>query len=501
MMRRVAMMGPCLWLLTAVPVWAADASNDVLLSRRIDQLLAARWAEERLKPVARSDDAEFLRRAYLDLTGKIPPVSEVRRFLADRSPDKRRALVERLLSGPGYVTHFGAVWRELLVLDPDVDAGRQAALADLEKWLHKQFAGNVPYDRMVRALLTLPLQEPRSPEGEEPAPRLFYLGRENKPEELAAGSTRVFLGIRLECAQCHNHPHAKWTREHFWSQAAFFANPKNPNADSRELVIPGTEKKVLARFLDGAVVPDGRSDPRVALADWITSPKNPYFARAAANRLWAHFFGIGLVDPVDDMTSENPPSHPELLDELARAFAASGYDFKFLIRAIMGSDAYQLTSVETRSTPMADARLFSRMNVKALAPAELFDSIVEATAYRSGDLARQRARLLVRFPRTERRLEGQSSIPQALALMNGELVAAATRLDGDNTLSAVLASPFLDTAGKIETLCLAALGRSPRPEEKARLVKFVADAGAGRERALADVFWALLNSAEFIHNH
>jgi len=502
--RCISPLGLCLLLCALSSASAADASDETRkLSARIDHLLATRWTDERVKSVPRSDDAEFLRRAYLDLTGKVPPVSEVRRFLADRSPDKRRELVERLLHGPGYITHFSAIWRELLVLDPEADAGRQTALADLEKWLQKQFAGNAPYDRMVRSLLTLPLNEPRTPpgpDGEEPAPRLFYLGRENKPEELAAGSTRVFLGIRLECAQCHNHPHAKWTREHFWTQAAFFANLKNPSADNRELAIPGTEKKVVARFLDGTIVADGRADPRAALADWITAPKNPYFARAAANRLWAHFFGVGLVDPVDDMTSENPPSHPELLDELARGFVTSGYDFKFLIRAIMRTDAYQLTSVETRPAPLPDARLFSRMNVKALGPAELFDSIIEATAYRSADLPRQRARLLVRFPRTERRLEGQSSIPQALALMNGELLAAATRLDGDNTLGAVVASPFLDTAGKIETLYLAALGRTPRAEEKTRLVKFVRDA-ANSDRALADVFWALLNSAEFIHNH
>jgi len=438
-------------LLGIAPRTATAAENDAqALAGRIDRLLAVRWRDERVQPVGRSDDAEFLRRAYLDLTGKIPPVAEVRRFLADASPNKRQVLIERLLNGPGYVTHFSRVWRELLVLDPEADAGRQAALADLEKWLHQQFAANAPLDRMVRELLTLPVAEPRGrpqPDEERPTPRLFYLGREQKPDELAAGATRVFLGIRLECAQCHNHPHAKWTREHFWSQAAFFANLKAPAGDRRELPIPGTEQKVVARFLDGTALPRAPGDPRAALADWITARNNPFFARAAVNRLWDHFFGIGLVYPVDDMTTENEPSHPELLDELARAFVAARYDFKHLIRAVMLSDAYQLTSVEGRSAPTPDARLFSRMNVKALRPAEVFDSIIEATAYRSADLPRQRARLLARFPRGERRLDGQSSIPQALALMNGELVASATRLDADNTLSAALASPFLDVDG------------------------------------------------------
>ncbi|MBL8798434.1 MAG: DUF1553 domain-containing protein [Planctomycetia bacterium] len=490
--------------LLAGPAFAAEPSDGPRkLAGRIDRLLAARWTDERVVPVGRSEDAEFLRRAYLDLTGKIPPVGVVRCFLADPAPDKRRVLIERLLDGPGYVTHFSALWRELLVLDPDADSGRQAALADLERWLHRQFAANVPYDRLARELLTLSLEAARPKAGAEPllpTPRLFYLGREEKPEELAAGMTRVFLGIRLECAQCHNHPHAKWTREHFWSQAALFAGLNAPEV-RRELMIPGTEQKVAARFLDGSALPAASIDPRAALADWMTAPRNPFFARAAVNRLWEHFFGIGIVDPVDDMTTENEPSHPELLAELATAFEQARYDLKFLIRALMLSDAYQLTSVESRTPPPSDARFFSRMNVKALRPAEVFDSIIEATGYRPADLARQRARLLARFPRVDRRLEGQGSIPQALALMNGELLTAATRPGGDHTLGAVLASPFLDTEAKIETLFLAALGRPPRAAERDRLVRFIADAGDNRERAFGDVLWALLNSAEFIHNH
>jgi hypothetical protein len=203
------------------------------------------------------------------------------------------------------------------------------------------------------------------------------------------------------------------------------------------------------------------------------------------------------------MTTENPPSHPELLDELAGAFIDSGYDFKAIIRAIMLADAYQLTSVETRSGTSPAPQLFSRMNVKTLKPSQVFDSLIEATGYRSAELPRLRTRLLTRFPRNDRSLEAQSSIPQALALMNGELLAAATRLEGNNTLSAVIASPFSDTSGRIETLYLAALGRAPRAEEKDRLVKYVTKGGpsGNPDRALADVFWALLNSAEFIHNH
>jgi hypothetical protein len=493
----LVLVGLCVMLPSAAPA-VEPAKDAAALSARIDHLLAVHWREAKVKPVGQSADAEFLRRAYLDLTGTIPPVAEVRRFLKDTSPDKRRALVDRLLDGPGYVRYFSALWRELLVPDAEVPPGRQAALADLERWLNKQFADNVPFDRIARAILTLPAEETRPKREEDsdrPSPRLFYLGRDAKPEELAANVTRLFLGVRLECAQCHDHPHARWKRDDFWSQAAFFAK----TGDKRELAIPGAGRAVAVRFLDGSV-PARAADPRTALADWVTAPKNPYFARALANRLWAHFFGIGLVDPVDDMTTENAPSHPDLLDELGGALVAARYDVKFLIRALMLSDAYGLTSAETRPGPTADPRLFSRMNVKALGGGEVFDSLIEATGYRSADLSRQRATFVARYAHTDRRLEGRGSIPQSLSLMNGRLLAAALKADADNTLSAVTDSAFLDTPGKVETLFLAALGRPPRPEEKERFVKYVTE-GGDRNRALGDVFWTLLNSAEFSHNH
>lgn len=500
---RTILLGWCVLCFVALATGAEPPASVRKLAQTIDHHVAARCTEEKVALVGRSTDAEFLRRAYLDVTGAIPPVAEVRRFLADPAPDKRTVLIDRLLAGPGYVRHASARWRELL--SPDDAERQQPALAALETWLQRQFANDVPYDQLARAVLTLSLAEtPLRPgaAGNEPTPRLFYLGRENKPDELAAAMTRRFLGVRLECAQCHNHPHAKWTRADFWSQAAFFVSLRQ-GKDARELMIPGEDRKVAARFLDGAALPADAADARQALAGWLTAADNPYFARAAVNRLWEQFFGVGLVDPVDDLIAENPPSHPALLDELAREFVAVRFDLKFVTRAIMLSETYQRTSVESRAGAAPDPRLFSRMNVKALTPAELLDSLIEATAYRAPNLARQRAALLARFPQSDRRLEGQSSIPQALALMNGELLAAAIRPDGDNTLAALLASPFLDTDARVEALFLAALSRPPRADEKARLVKYVTSGGASgnTEKALGDVFWALLNSAEFIHNH
>ncbi|HKB41027.1 MAG TPA: DUF1549 domain-containing protein, partial [Gemmataceae bacterium] len=318
---RLCPLAACLVVFGLVPCagTAGPPTDPARLAARIDELLAARWTKAGVQPARRSDDAEFLRRLHLDLTGKVPTVAEVRRFLADRTADRRRAVVERLLAGPGYVSHFAANWRMLLAPDAENDPGRQAAVAALERWLQKQFADNVPLDRLARDLLTWPLDEtrPGRVDPASPSPRLFYLGREEKPDELVAATSRLFLGIRLECAQCHNHPFARWTREQFWSQATFFTGLRRPEKATRTLAIPGTSRKAAARFLDGKELPDGTGDARSLLAEWITAPGNPYFARAAVNRLWDHFFGIGLVDPVDDLSGENRPSHPELLDELA----------------------------------------------------------------------------------------------------------------------------------------------------------------------------------------
>jgi Protein of unknown function (DUF1553) len=285
-------------------------------------------------------------------------------------------------------------------------------------------------------------------------------------------------------------------REQFWSQATFFTGLRRPEDATRELAIPGTTRKATARFLDGKEVPQ-RGDARVHLAEWLTGKDNPFFARAVVNRVWDHFFGIGLVDPVDDLTECHPPSHPALLDELARAFVDSGFDLKHLVRAVVSTDAYQMTSVHDRAGPPPELRLFARMNVKAMWPEQLFDSLGQATGL--GGLPRQRDQLLGRFPHPEQRLEGQSSIPQALGLMNGELMAQALRTAEQNTISAVADSPYLDNAGRVETLFLAALGRPPSTIERARFVRHVESGDLNR--TLGDVFWALLNSAEFRHNH
>ena len=366
----------------------------------------------------------------------------------------------------------------------------------------------------------------------------FFEANAYKAESLAASTTRRFLGIRLECAQCHNHPFARWTRQQFWEFAAFFAAVQVPNglpyysvtttsqptgqipnpAGGRELKIPGTNKVVKARFLDGKT-PDWKNnaESRHALAEWITAPTNPYFARTGANRLWAHFFGVGIIDPVDDEpTDENPASHPELLDELTAQFVAHKYDVKFLIRAIIASKAYQRQSAAT-DPRQNDPRLFARMAVKGLSAEQLFDNLALATGrlqpaepqpaypqlgaqFTAAAGKSPRSEFVQMFANQDKKTETQTSILQALTMMNGKLVTDATSITGNSKLAALVNNASLSNAQKIESLYLSTLSRFPRPEEAERMSGYV-NARPDPRAAFADIFWALLNSSEFRFNH
>jgi hypothetical protein len=498
------------------------------LAAEIDRALAARWAEMGVTPAPAADDAEFLRRACLDLAGRTPPASEARAFLDSDDPDKRAKLVERLLAGPAYVNQMTDVWKELLL--PEAKANLQVRFfaAEFEVWLRQQFRENVGFDAMARAVLTVAVNGARpaiaaqSP-GSKPTPVAYVAAKEGKPENLAAAASRLFLGVRLECAQCHNHPFATWKREEFWGLAAFFSGVErqgNGNAifqgvdrpERHELTIPGTSKVIEATFLDGTR-PDWSkgAKAREVLADWVTAAENPYFARAVVNRVWAQFFGVGLVDPVDDLGAGNEPSHPELLDRLAEQFAANRFDLKYLARAITASRAYQLTSAG--GSPSQDTyRLFDRMRVRGLSPSQLYESLMQATGLRrepdpgprviiNNSL---RGEFLERFAAQEEKpTERQTTILQALTLLNGKLVDDGSSPARGMTLPAVADAPFLDTAGKLEALYLAALSRRPRADELERLAPYVDRGGPAGDpgKALGDVFWSLLGSAEFVLNH
>ena len=437
------------------------------LAAKVDRLLAAKWAEARALPVGPADDAEYLRRVSLDLVGKIPTAAEAREFLDDPSADKRARLVERLLDGPSYTARATELWRQLLLPEADTEGQARQAAPAFEAWLRKKVAEGAGYDKIAREVLTAKLgaravAAPPANGRVEATAAAFYIAKEGKPENLAAGASRVFLGVRLECAQCHNHPFAKWKREEFWGMAAFFAGVQKQGpadgfgairevASRRELAIPGTDKIVKAAFLDGPPPAwKAKSEPREVLADWITSPANPYFARAAANRAWARFFGTGLVDPVDDMGGDNVPSHPELLDELAKRVRRPRF------RAEVpdpGHHRHPGLRPDQRPRP---ARPVAPLPVLGhVGPGPLGRAVVSpawprppASATAGATITRWTsagpgARFLELFAdRDEKPTEAQTSILQALTLMNGQIVGGATSLATGDTLAAARRGPL-----------------------------------------------------------
>lgn len=513
----------------------AAPPSEAEMAARIDAWLAERHAAENVTPAPPADDAEFLRRAWLDLTGSIPPVNDshdtdgdgkfdafygVRGFIADSRPDKRRRLIAHLLTKPSHATHFANLWKNAL-LPAENNVVRFGGDQGFQAWLQGQFADNKPYDAMVKDLLLATGQ------ANQVGPALYYTALDLKPEELAASTSRMFLGTQIQCAQCHNHPFDHWTRADFWGYAAFFARLQRPagnqqfvfqvsDAADGEVKFPDTETIVAPQFLGGQPTTDDSRSRRERLAEWLTSPANPFFARAAANRVWAVMFGRGLVHPVDDLGQHNAASHPQLLDELAGYFAETSFDLRRLIRTLATTEAYQRSSGAAVEATGADRpELFARMAVKTLTAEQLYDCLTEAmggppsvnpaAGFAGGFGNDQQSRLafLARFRAPAlAATEYESGIPQALSLMNGAMIRQATDIAASNRLIA-LQAPFLTDAQRVEILFLGTLGRQPRDDEREKFVAYVQSGGTNRDakRALSDVFWALLNSGEFALNH
>jgi hypothetical protein len=510
-----------------------SALDALALAHQIDQRIEASWKTDQIEPAPAVDDAEFLRRVYLDLAGKIPSVGEARAFLDDTDPEKRRKLVEQLLPRATFPAHLSRTFRDLMLPGAMNNVQLVNLVPTFEAWLRLRIGDNTPYDKLVSELLTYSSPNPPAgapvvrgnPFGGEPNPGAFFQVAERKPENIAASTSRIFLGVQLECAQCHNHPFAKWKREQFWGLAAFFGGidggqPNNffgtiaNNSDRRGIQIPGTNTTVDPSLLDGSE-PDWKQgeSKRNLLARWVTSADNPYFARAAVNRVWYHFFGRGLIDPVDDLDDSNPPSHPEVMDELARQFAYHKFDIQYLVRAITATRAYQLSSQTTHAS-QDDPKYFARMPLRGLTAEQLFDSLAEATGYQEQNpqvrgavvfgANSPRGAFLTKFADSgTSKTDYQATILQALTLMNGQVTADATTLQRGETLQATIDAPFLDTPKKIETLFLATLTRRPTSTELAKFQEHVERAGTSdrQKAALGDIFWALLNSAEFALNH
>jgi hypothetical protein len=489
------------------------------LARVIDQEVQHRLAAEGVQASPQADDAEFLRRVYLDLVGVIPPAEKVTAFLESKDPDRRAKVVEELLADSRYGQWMAENWANAMV--PRESNNRLLKSAPLRTWLAEGFNANKHWDKLVHDLLTATGTQDAN------GAVTYFIGN-NTVDKMTDSVTRLFLGVRLECAQCHNHPFTSYKQTEYWGMAQFFMKVRltttpqkaakkgispgiveNNQPFGRKKGLPESAKKVPARFLEGAEPKLDRSEPyRPVLANWLTSPDNPFFARAMVNKLWGHFFGRGLVNPVDDMHGDNPPTHPELLAALTEQFKRSDFDVKYVIRAIVNSQTYQRTS-RPHAGNEADTEMFSHMAVRGLSPEQLYDSLTSVVG-KPGKAAFPRKGFggkkgpfgpreqFVAFFRVEDGadpLEYQAGIPQALRLMNGPLfnntnavVNQATSRGGD------------DPPRVVEQLYLAILSRRPTPAELQRRVEYVSRQANART-GYTDLAWALLNCSEFALNH
>jgi hypothetical protein len=495
---------------------AAPKPDPLALARRIDQAILQRLNAEKVRPSPLADDAEFLRRVYLDLTGAIPPADKAAAFLDSKDRNKRAQLIDELLADPRYGRYMADIWQALLL--PRTSDNRRLQPQPLISWLEENFNSNKPWDQFVAELLTA-----TGPQDKNGAVTFFLANP--TADKVTDTVSKLFLGVQLQCAQCHNHPFTSWKQDEYWAMATFFTKVRADNVNraarlgnmpgineggrGRAPRLPESAKVVPAKFLQGEEPKLNRSEPyRPVLAKWMTSPDNPFFARATVNRLWAHFFGRGFVTPVDDMHEGNAPSHPELLQELAGQFTASDFDLKHLIRAICNSRTYQRTSKPAAGNDK-DVTLFSHMAIKVLSPGQLYDSLVQVIgaprqnaprnrqAQQRGPGANPRAQFVAFFQAEEGAdpTEYQAGIPQALRLMNSpQLTNGAALL---NQIARAGGTP----AQNLERLYLATLSRRPTAVETRRLFAYLKEHVGEVRQAYSDVLWALLNSSEFTLNH
>jgi hypothetical protein len=486
----------------------------------IDELVNAKLQKLRILPSEVCSDEVFLRRATIDITGMLPTEDEYHAFLADKSPDKRAKLVDNLLSRKAFAEIWAMKWAELLMVRSGGPTNvSYKSIYLYSNWLTEQIAGNVPLDKIVRQILA-------SSGGSFSTPATNFYQIERETLKTAENVAQVFMGVRVQCAQCHNHPFDRWTMNDYYSFAAFFSQiGRKEGEDSREIIIFNsgggevnhmvTGKVMEPKFLGGPK-PDCRGkDRRQVLADWLTAPDNPYFAPSVGNRIWAHFFGVGIVEPVDDVRVSNPPINPELFQQLGRKLVEYQYDFKRLVHDICLSQTYQ-RATQTNASNEGDQRNFAHARVRRVQAEMLRDCITEVSEakdkFRGLPLGARAVQIadgatsdyfLTTFGRSPREtvsasdIHSEPTLSQALHLLNGNTVQQKIRSGG--MIQRMLAEKKTPE-DIIRTLYIRCLSREPLPEELAELKKLVAGSPKPAE-ALEDVFWGLLNSREFCFNH
>jgi hypothetical protein len=484
----------------------------------VDKLVHAKLKKLRIEPSEVCTDEVFLRRVYVDIIGVLPTAEEYTRFMTSKDPKKRDKLVDELLGRKEFAELWVLKWAELLQIRSSNQVSYKAMLL-YYNWLQEKIAKNVPMDQTVQELLG-------ANGGTFKNPATNYYQNETDTLKVAENVAQVFMGMRIQCAQCHNHPFDRWKMDDYYAFASFFTQiGRKGTDDPREIVVynsgggevnhPVRGQPLKPKFLGGAEPDTAGKDRRVVLAKWLASPQNPYFATNLANLVWGHFFGQGIIDPVDDVRISNPASNPELLAELGKKFTEYKYDFKKLVRDICTSRTYQLSTQPNKSNE-GDTRNFAKVPLRRIKAETFLDCISEVTETKNkfpglpqGARAVQIADggistyFLTTFGRATREtvcsceVKLEPTLSQSLHLLNGETTTQ--RIAQGNLIGRRLAEKKAP-AEIIDELYVRCLSRKPTTKEKAKLEGLVA-AEKDKKQALDDVFWAILNSREFMFNH
>jgi hypothetical protein len=515
------------WYLSKITVATVSSpfDNDVsseqyagsrnLIDRDVDEKLQ----DLKLPPSPIASDSEFIRRAYLDTIGMLPTLDQSRAFLNDSSADKRDKLIDRLLARPEFVDYWSYKWSDLLLVSSRRLTGPE--MWSYYHWIRSRVAANTSWDQFARQLVTA------TGSVRENGAANFYILHDDA-RDVSETLSVAMMGMSISCAKCHNHPMEKWTNDQYYGMANLFSRvrvksgpdgtPVVFSASDGDLIQPLTGKPQPARPLDAPPVPESLADRRVAFADWLTSPDNPYFARAMVNRIWANFMGIGLVEKVDDMRSSNPASNEKLLAALANYLIEQHYDLKQLMRLILQSQAYQRSSQPLPANG-ADVKFYSHHYPRRLMAEALLDAISQVTGspskfgdYPAGWRAMQLpdsnvdSYFLKSFGRADRvqtcdcERTAEPSMAQAMNIANGDTMNH--KLEAKGNVIDKLMNEHVSDAKIVDNAYLAALSRFPTKKEKAEILAVLKGSdGADRRKALEDFYWGLLSSNEFVFDH
>ncbi len=498
----------------------------------VDRHTTKKWQQLGIVPSDLTADELFVRRVYVDLTGTLPTPEQVKEFTQSNDAKKRDRLIDRLVESPEYSYYFANRWADVLRVKRGNQPGRAFGTFAFHNWIRESIAADMPYDQMVREILAASGDEKKSP------PTVWYRDLQ-KPEQFVDDTCQLFLGVRMACAQCHHHPYEKWSQDDYWGMASFFGmvgrkqlpipglqqqNQQNArlvvyNKGNGAVINTRTKQAAEMRALDADPVKlSPGEDPRQRLVDWMVDGKNPFFARAVANRYWAHFFGKGIVDPVDDMRVTNPPSNPELLDALAKELVDHKFSLKHLVKVIVKSRTYQLTSAPNEWNKN-DKKSFARYYPRRMSAEVLYDAVSQVTAspatfngLPTDKFAPNRAIMLPdeafpsyfldvfgrpqRISACECERVSEANLAQALHLLNSqEIQTKLTRVGGRAQL---LAKDTRTDKEKVEELFVWAFARRPTEAQLDIALRNIERNQKSRQLAYENIIWALINTKEFI---